>query len=100
MTADNSYIKVWSPPQIFNSKNNYQNIKLFEINEITSDLLLIQKGIVKSSQPFNKTLKIINIIPLFSLFYDEEKLISNIDCKNSQNCLFLFRDYILANCNK
>lgn len=98
VTADNLYIKLWSEP-IFLRSNNYQNVTTLEINEITSDLLLIENGIFVSSHPGNKTINFIyfNNIPFYIY---KQTIIPKIDSINSQNCLFLYKDYIIVNCNK
>ena len=53
-----------------------------------------------SSQPLKKTISFINNNSYISQYFYEESIIYNIDCINSQNCLFLYKDYIIINCNK
>ena len=86
-TADNSFIKIWEPKIFGKNTKNYSNVKVFEIYESTSDLLLIENDFFISYQPVNQTITFINNHTFFS--YNEDKIIPNIDCSNTENCLFL-----------
>ena len=96
-TADNSFIKIWEPKIFGKNTKNYSNVKVFEIYESTSDLLLIENDFFISYQPVNQTITFINNHTFFS--YNEDKIIPNIDCSNTENCLFLYKEYIIINCS-
>ena len=97
-TADNSFIKIWEPKIFGKNTKNYSNVKVFEIYESTSDLLLIENDFFISYQPVNQTITFINNHTFFS--YNEDKIIPNIDCSNTENCLFLQKEYIIINCSQ
>ena len=91
VTSDDKYIKIW--------KINFNNIsqkKKFEINNTTYDLILANNEYFISSQPGNRTLILYDIKNLSQI-----KVISNICCLNSSNCLFKANNKnIIINCDK
>ena len=92
-TADNDMVSIWIKND--DITNSYSNINNLLINEVTCDLLLVNNEYFICSQPIPKTITFIQINSL-----SEEKSMTNIDCVPSNNCLFLFKTYILINCKK
>ena len=91
LTSDEKYITIWAE-----NSDNFKEIKNFEINTITYDLLLIDDNYFISSQPGNKTLTLYDIKNLSEL-----KIISDIDCSYSHNIFFILKKkYIIIQCNK
>ena len=92
VTADACYIKIWKEDE------DNKNILIFntkKINADTCDLLLINDGNFISCQYNIKTLTI------FDSNLKEIKKITNIDCINSNNCLFKIQEkYIVIQCLK
>jgi hypothetical protein len=89
-TADTNSIIIW---QKFNKE--YINIKKIYLDTETYDLLLINNEYFVSTQANQKTLTFIDIPNM-----KEDKIITNIDCMEDNNCLFLFKNYIIANCKE
>ena len=71
----------------------FQNIKRIILNKKTTDLLLVNNKYFISSQPNNNSISFIDINNL-----EVEKIISNIDCIDSTNCLLLFNSFIIICC--
>ena len=73
---------------------------LYKINisNKTSDLLLVNEDYFISAQPINKTIIIFNIKNLRNI--NQEKIITNIDSIDSQDCLLKYKEYIIINCIK
>ena len=90
VTSDDKYITLW----IEDNKNFILKNKT-EIDCDTPDLLLMDNKNFISCQPNNKTLTIYNNKNLNLI-----KIIADIDCVNSDHCLFLFKKYVLINCLK
>ena len=91
VTADNIFINVW----IENKNENFSNLRRFNIDNKTSDILQANKDYFITIQPNNKTLTIFDIKNL-----KQEKIITNIDSIDSNKSLLLFNDYIIINCIK
>jgi len=89
-TADTISIIIWKK---FNKE--YSNIKRIYLIEKTYDLLLINNEYFVSTQASQNALTFIDIQNL-----TKDKVIEGIDCVNDNNCLFLFKNYIIVNCNK
>ena len=89
-TADTISIIIWKK---FNKE--YSNIKRIYLIEKTYDLLLINNEYFVSTQASQNALTFIDIQNL-----TKDKVIESIDCVNDNNCLFLFKNYIIVNCNK
>ena len=110
-SCDEDTICIWGKEE---EKNNNYNINVFyedktnETNDIiykfpiinriiintkTSDLLLVNNEYFISTQPNNCTITFIDIGSLAV-----EKIIPNIDCYDSINSLFLFKENIMINC--
>ena len=92
ITADKVMICTWKKDN--NIVNNYMNIHSFILNKETKDLLLINDDTLVSSQNKDQTLIIFNIHNDIK----KEKEIGKLELKNRNNCLFLFKDYIIAIC--
>ena len=90
-TADDYYIIIWKD----NSKEQLKIERQITIATKTSDLLLVNNEYFISSQPNDKTIIIININT-----FNISKIISNIDCMDSQNTLFSLHNFIIINCVK
>jgi len=90
-TADDSYIIIWKDT----NKELLEIERQITIATKTSDLILVNNEYIISSQHDNKTIIIININT-----FKISKIISNIDCIDSQNSLFNFQDYVIINCVK
>ena len=93
-SCDWKYIYIWEKKTVLN-KNLYSIKSKIIINAKTIDLLLINDDYFISAQPNNRSITFINI-DRFSI----EKIIYNIDCICSTNCLLLFKEYIIVNCKK
>ena len=91
--ADNELINIFGKND--NDINYYSYINTIILNSAPYDLLLISNEYFASSQPLEKTISFCSINSL-SL----EKTLPNIDCVKTNNCLFLFKDYMLVNCKK
>ena len=90
VTADEDYICIWAKKE---NKNNYFKKYNYKLNTKTSDLLYVNDDYFISSQPLNNTITIFDNNTL-----TKEKVINNINSVDSQNCLLLFKEYILINC--
>ena len=93
-TADMNSISIWNKNND-QSANKYSKIKKIEINGNICDLLLINDNYFISAS---------NIYENISFFdtenFEKIKVIKNIDCVNTTNCLFLISNYILVNCKE
>ena len=89
--ADDEMINIWSKNDI--NINFYSFINTIFLNSTPYDLLLINNEYFVSSQPFDKKISFIEINSL-----SIQKTLINVDCIKSNNCLFLFKDYLLINC--
>jgi len=90
-TADDYYIKIWK-------NNNKEQLEVeikIVINSKTSDLLLVNNEYFISSQPYKKTIIIININT-----FEISKTISNVDSIDSQNSLLSLQNFTIINCKK
>ena len=92
-TIDDSTIKIWFKSN--NDEKKYNKLKEIYIYDITSDIILANNDYFITSQPFPKTLILIDIKSL-----TRQKYIPNIDCVDSSNCFLLYKDYIAINCKK
>jgi hypothetical protein len=90
-TADNCSIIIWKNE--LNNKDKYSRYKTISINEIISDILVINEDYFISARPRSRLITFYNINNL-----KEEKIISNIQIINNVNCLLLFKDYCIINC--
>ena len=89
-TADLNFIIIWKK---FNKE--YVNIKKIYLIAKTYDLLSINNEYFISNQADQKTLTFIDIPNL-----KEDKIITNIDCIDNNNSLFLLKNYIIVNCKE
>ena len=89
-TADSNSIIIWK-----RYNEEYVNIKKIYLGKEIYDLLLINNEYFVSTQAEQKTLTFIDISDL-----KEDKVITNIDCIEDNNCLFLFKNYIIVNCKE
>ena len=89
-TADTYSIIIWKK-----YTKEYVNIKKIYLDKETYDLLLINNEYFVSTQANQKTLTFIDIPDL-----KEDKIITEIDCIEENNCLFLFKNYIIVNCKE
>ena len=91
VTSDKDYIKIWEE-----RTENIIEIKKYEINAITYDLLLVDSDFFISSQSEIKTLTLYDIKNFAQI-----NIISSIDCLDSDNSLFNIEDkYIIIGCKK
>ena len=65
------------------------------MNAETNDLLLINDAYFASSQACRKTITFIDISNL-----KEDKIITNIDSIDCNNCLSVFKNFIIVNCTE
>ena len=84
-------IKIWNKHDI--NINSYSFINTVFLNSTPYDLLLLNDEYFVSSQPFDKAISFIAINSL-----SIQKTLINVDCIKSNNCLFLFKGYLLINC--
>jgi hypothetical protein len=89
-TADTYSIIIWKK-----YTKEYVNIKKIYLDKETYDLLLINNEYFVSTQANQKTLTFIDIPDL-----KEDKIITEIDCIEENNCLFLFKNNIIVNCKE
>ena len=94
ITADNELICLWKKRHNINIAKLYK----FNISNKTSDLLLVNEDYFISAQPNNKTIIIFNIKNLRNI--NQEKIITNIDSIDSQDCLLKYKEFIIINCIK
>ena len=92
VTADDSSVCIWGKIEDYQI---YSIIKNHEINSAIVDLLLVDNNYFICTQPFKDKIIFFNCKTL-----GKEKILSKIDCKNADNCLFLFNKYIIINCSK
>jgi hypothetical protein len=90
-TADNYYITIWKN----NNKEQLEIEKKIDIDSNTSDLLLVNDEYFISSQPYKKTIIIINIST-----FEISKTILNVDSIDSQNSLLSLQNFVIINCVK
>jgi len=91
-TSDSYNICIWKKDS---HSVLYSNIKKITLDEEISDLLLIDDNCFISSSSDDK---IINFFNMESL--EKEKILSDIDIINSNNSLFLFKDYVIIDCHE
>ena len=89
-TADNQSIIIWKK-----DITGYINVKEIDLGKETNDLLLINNEYFVSTQANEKTITFVNISNL-----KEDKIIERIDCTNDNNCLFLFKNFLIVNCEE
>ena len=92
VTADNIMIIIWYNK---NKGKEYSIVKRILLNTKTSDILSVNNQYFISTQPSKKTIKFYNIE-----YLEEEKEITGVDFPDTQNILFLIKNYIIVNCQK
>ena len=91
VASDNYYnIIVWK----MEDTNKYNNHNRISLNTETCDLLLINDEYFVSSQPNKDTITFFKIED-----FSKEKTIEKIDSIDSNNTLFLYKEFILVNCS-
>ena len=91
-TSDNkNNIYIWKK----DDSKGYINIKKIKLNYFINDLLLINDEYFIYSHSKAKTITFFNFKEL-----NKEKIIDNIECVNTQNSLFLIKQFILINCKE
>ena len=89
-TSDSNNICIWKKDS---HSLLYSNIKKMYLNEEINDLLLIDDNYFISSSSDEKIINFFNMENM-----EIEKILCDIDSINSNNCLFLLKDYVIIDC--
>ena len=89
-TSDSNNICIWKKDS---HSLLYSNIKKMYLNEEINDLLLIDNNYFISSSSDEKIINFFNMENM-----EIEKILCDIDSINSNNCLFLLKDYVIIDC--
>ena len=94
-STDNNKIDIWAKKDK-NESVDYFKERTIKASRGISDLLLVNNDYFVFTQYYEDSLIFINIKNDFQT----EKLIKNKDSFQNHSCLFLFKDYIIVNCDK
>ena len=98
-SSDEVSICIWGKEKLRKEKKGqkyeYRIINRIMLNEKTIDLLFINNEYFISAQPDNNSITYINTNSL-----EIDKIILNIDCTDSTDCLYLLKNQIIIKCFK